>query len=460
MDNTTNEIKTYRVPEENLATLRARFEKLTRKCNRAKIEAPVMTVGAFEDIVYEENTGDFDPYTGKAIVVTKFRRVYSVSLASNGRPKINGYEFAAVISPVTDEQGAQIGNVLRHVPGFDKAELPATLRDAQNYCDHCKTSRRRLETFVIWSETTGFRQIGRNCLANYLGLTDPDRLCSIAEMLINAADLLGMAEDEGFGGGGYRVERIALDDLLATGAAAIRLYGWLSGKAAREFDKQSTAALVRSWVFAGPTARKQFEHQIIPNEADKALAAATLDWMGTLSLMSENDYLYTLALLAKSVSVEPKNFGFAVSAIAAYSREKEFEIRRNKRIESDSKSEFMGTVGKRAKFENATVEFTTTFETEYGTTTMYKMRVGENVVVYFGQNLYWNQGDVVSFEAFVKNHERRVDKYNPEGMNQTMVNRVKTFEEIEEAAKAKAAKKVADKAAKEFAKFFRTIAWG
>ncbi len=404
-------MKTYQIPESNLSTLQFRMAKLVRRCTRIKVEPPVLTVGTFEDIPYKNDAG-FD----------RIRRVYDVTLESAGRPKIDGYEFIGVLSPVSDESGKVLGNVLRAVPGAS-VTVEQKFRAAADYCDHCKTSRRRLETFIITDGTTQ-RQIGRNCLANYLGLTNPDTLATIAEILIDADELAGMAEGEGESFGGRVQERVSLDEVLLVAASAIRLYGWLSNKSAQEFEKTSTSSRVRDWVFGGPRTREQFEHKLVANDEDKTLAANTYEWLQTLPTDSQDDYRYNLALLAKSVSVTGKNFGIAVSAINAYSKEKEFEIRRNARIEADSKSEFMGAVGERITIENALILYTTTFETKYGVTHFFKFKAGDNVLVYFASNPMWEQGETIPvMTARIKAHENRVDNYNPQGVKQTIITR-------------------------------------
>lgn len=402
---------TYQVPEQNLEKLRAQMDKLTRRCNRAKIAAPVLTVGDYVEKEYTKRN-EFDED------VKLVRRIYAVTLVSEGRPKINGYEFAAVLSPVADEQGNLLGNVMRPVPGFE-GDIPERFRNADNYCDHCRTHRRRLETFVIANEG-GFRQIGRNCLAYYLGLTDPETLAQLAQILIDAHDLAGMAEDEGFAGGGSSyMDRYLMSEVLEVAASSIRQYGWLSGKSAREFDKTSTAQRVRDWMFGGPRVRENFEHKLIVIEEDKALVAETIEWLGTIDTNTTDDYMFNLSLLSRATAVRSKDFGIAVSAISAYSREKERMIRRNARIESDKNSQFIAQVGDRVVFENVTVLYTTTFESQFGVTHFYKMKQGENLVVYFASNdMGWNQGDVVAkFTARVKAHEVR------EEIKQTVITR-------------------------------------
>lgn len=416
----------YRIPEANLELLKQRLAKISRRCHRIKIEPPVLTIGQHEDVEYTHR----DEIMGDS---KRVRRYFPVTLDSVERPKIDGFEFAAVISPVNDEDGKLLGNVLRMVPGFTGA-LPERYRQATNHCDHCNTDRRRLETFVI-ANPDGFKQVGRNCLANYLGLTNPHMLAEIAQMLIDANDLCSMSESDGFGSGASVPERVPVDEVLQIAASAIRQYGWLSGASAKQYEKQSTAQRVREWVFGNKKTRDQFEHPLTVIEADKTLAAETEAWLETLTQTNQaDDYRYNLSLLAQATSVTGKNFGILVSAINAYSKEKEREIRRNQRFQEDKNSQFVGQVGERMTFENLTVVYTTTFERDnnfgYGQPTVthfYKIKdAAGNLIVYFASNdMGWEQGAVIpKLVARVKKHEDRPDKNDPTNtVKQTVITR-------------------------------------
>lgn len=400
-------LNTYKVPEANLPQLKARLAKLAKRCARIKVQAPVLTVGEFEERRWTDPVTELDRIT----------RIYTVTLDAPEKPCIEGFTFVGTIAPVTDEAGSLLGNVLRMVPGN---EAPQAYRNATNRCDHCNTYRNRLETFLIQAADGSYKQIGRNCLANYISLGNPHAMAELAQVLIDAADLCTMAEDEdgGFGGGTHHVERVALDDVLAIAASAIRLYGWRSNAVAREYNTTSTSMRVSDWVFGGPKERETFEHKLVVVEADTKLAEETMEWLGTLG-EPENDYLYNLSLLAKAVSVTNKNFGIACSAINAYSRAKEREIRRNKAKESDINSQYIAQPGERLDFE-ALVVYSTIFESDWGKTNFYKMKQGDNVVVYFASTpMGWDQGETVKFKATVKKHELR------EGIKQTVVTRAK-----------------------------------
>lgn len=401
---------TYKVPEQNFETLQARLAKLAHRCDRINVTAPTLTVEHVIEEMQKPVEAGLEP--------TKVLRFFIVTLEGEN-PKIGGYEFIGTISPVTDEAGALLGNILKMIPGN---EAPAQFREAKNYCDHCKTERRRNETFIIKS-ADGFRQIGRNCLANYLGLGDPHSMAELAQILIDAAELCELSEDgERDGFRSYVPERVPLEDVLITAAAAIRLYGWLSNKSAKEFDRISTSNRVNSWMLGGKKTRDEFEHPLIPTDADKTLAANTGAWLETLG-SPDNDYLFNLSLLAKSVSITSRNFGIAVSAINAYSRAMEVEIRRNKRIADGAKSQYVGTEGERLDFE-ALVVYTKSIEREgysyydSGISYLYKMVQNDNVITYFSsRDLGWEQGATVKFKATVKKHEEY------EGVKQTIVTR-------------------------------------
>lgn len=389
---------TYKVPESNLEVLKARIAKLARRCKRNQIAAPSLNVTGHKDV----------PYTHDGI--QKVRRYFTVELESNGRPKIEGFEFAAVISPVLDESGALLGNVLRMVPGFEGA-VPDRFRAATSACEHCNTNRYRLETFVIVSNNE-FKQVGRNCLAAYLGMVDPAMYAEWAQILIDAADLCGMSEDDRDEyGGGSGIARLYVLDVLQTAASAIRNYGWLSRKSAQEFSKSSTSDRVRNWIMGNQKDRDNFEHKLDVTAEDAQLAQDTLEYLQGLTAAT-SDYEMNLHLLSRAESITAKNLGILVSAISAYSRAKEKQIRRNARIESDKNSVHVGVVGERIIFAGVTLLYTQQFDGDYGVSTLYKMRSVEgNILVWFGsgRNPFGvEQGDVIpEFKGTIKAHETR-----------------------------------------------------
>jgi hypothetical protein len=244
-DETTNEPRTtFRVPESNLSKLQERIGKLAKRAVKLNCEPPVLTVGERETVEYRDEDG-----------FAKIRHYFSVEVKGTA-PKLNGWEFVAVLQPVADEDGKELGNILRNVPGCEHS-VPENYRAAESRCEHCNTWRRRNETFVLRSDAGVWKQVGRNCLADFLGHASPERYAAMAEILFDAADLAGLAEDEDWEGGHRHINRFAAEEVLAVASTAVRTVGWTSRKVAREFQKsKATADLVSGWFYGGPKERK------------------------------------------------------------------------------------------------------------------------------------------------------------------------------------------------------------
>lgn len=425
-----NENKIYEVPEQNFSVLQQRIAKLAKRAAKLSVSAPILTV---VDTFTREIKKHED-----ILPVTVIRTYYKITIAGEA-PKIAGWSFAAVLEPLADENGTSVGNILRVVPGFDSS-IPERYRTAGNNCDHCHTERRRNETFVLVSDSGEWKQVGRNCLRDFLGHVDPNTYAAWAEILIDAADLAGMAEDEGFGGGRGEEHRYVAEEILALGASCIRLYGFVSNKTAREFNKQSTSSAVTEWIYASRESRAKWKHPLEVIESDKEQAAQVFDWMRSLANRPDlNDYFYNLMVLGKGATFTSRNFGLAISAISVWAKEQEREINRRKRFAADLNSQFMGEVKVRGTFENLTLVYTQRFENDFGVSTMYKFKSSEgNVLVWFTSGIFelprYNAteqkisrseivvGDVVNLTAMVKAHEER------DGVKQTKLTRAAIYE--------------------------------
>ena len=99
------------------------------------------------------------------------------------------------------------------------------------------------------------------------------------------------------------------------------------------------------------------------------------------------------------------------------------ELAKTAQREIDLQSAHVAVVGKRADFE-AVVDFSTSFETIYGTSYIYGLRdAGGNILIIKGSTpVQISKGQKVKFAAFVKAHGER------DGVKQTLLNRVKIKE--------------------------------
>ena len=410
----------YQIPEENLSKLTEQIQKLQRRAAKLNVGTIIFTLLDYKEVEYMKNG------------FPRIRRIHNVEI-EGAAPKIAGWIFVATLEPVEDEDGKSLGNILRTVPGTDFS-IPDRYRNAGNNCDHCHTNRRRNDTFILASDAgvesglikvPEFKQVGRNCLRDFLGHQSPEAYATMAQILIDAAALGELAEDEGFGGGTRQLERFEAEEFLALAACTIRTYGFRSNKTAQEFGGQSTSSLINEWLNANAeTRKKNFKEPLIVNDTDKQQAIEVYVWLQALGQRDTagNDYLYNLSLLGQGATFTSRNFGLAVSAIPTWAKEQEREINRKKRFAKDLNSQYIGSIGERIVF-TATVVYTNVYESDFGKSYFYKMKTDEgNVLGYFAsQNMGWETGIKVTLKGTVKKQQDR------QGVKTTTVTRCALF---------------------------------
>jgi hypothetical protein len=429
----------YKVPERNLSLLQARIAKLAKRATKLHSEPIALNVLGYTD--HKREATEFR--------LAQIVRIYDVTV-SGPAPRINGWEFIAVLEPIASESGEVLGNLLRNVPNASKP-LPESYRTAGNHCDHCNAARRRNETFVLANESGDYKQVGRQCLRDFLGHASPEMYANLAQILLDCAAMCSDSEDEDWGGGGGRgASRYITEEVLTLAACSIRLEGWRSATAARERGGESTSGAVACWIDASAESQKKWKNPLHASGGDRETAKAVCEWLSTLESRAElNDYFYNLSLLGQGATITCKSFGLACSAIPTYLREMEREINRRKRMEEDSNSVYVGEVGTRIKI-TATLVHTTDLESDFGVTHLYKFKdESGNVLMWFASSIYWNpltgqdiaMGDTIVLDASIKKHEEY------KGIKQTMITRAKAWvspEEKKAAAKTRKAERVAE----------------
>lgn len=312
-------------------------------------------------------------------------------------------------------------NLTKAVPGAKQHDL-RLFADRGSVCDHCHAERNRKETFVI--ERTdqpgyGLRQVGRQCLADYLGIS-PERALGQIEVvreLLDEEDWQGDRQILGF----------HLGFFLQHAAALIRTDGWRSRTTAREQGRSATADLVFTNIHNERDKRKGNHGEPLWVDRiaeDKALAEKVKAWVLALNDRTDLDnYLANLAQIGQNDYVTTKSSGFAASAIVAYQKEIEQEIKRAaKRKESAG---YVGTVGKREHFV-ATLVRSHGFENEWGVQFIHKFIDAEGHILVWKTATELTDGKY-ALRATVKAHE----EYAKTGELQTVITRA-IFSKLEE----------------------------
>ena len=424
-----DEKTTHEVPRWGLATLEKKVAKLNKRAN--KIGCPEMTVKVVREWDDKEMVPGVSYHIDGAMDWSgRYIKMFEVELEGDA-PKINGWQFLAAITHMP------AGNIIRQTPVAIEEEIPVDkkYRDAASDCDHCKTHRKRHNTFIVKSEETGeTKQVGSSCLVDFLGHSSPDLYLYHAKMLDEVEELF----ESGFAGGvdDFKQLDVSLSRYLQHVSQFILEDGFTSRGAAYENPELAATADLASYNMNPPSNLAKGSIKTVSDQA-KELAKKTVAWGQKLSEQdNKNDYIHNLSVIFKSDNVSYKELGLAASAVYAYQKEITKEIK--KELEKPViPSEFFGEPKKREDF-TLTLVSTKDWDSDYGTTFFHSfMDASGNVAVWFGStpllvvdekgnNCYIEDGEKVRVKATVKEHS----EYND--VKQTVLTRVKGLELIKE----------------------------
>ena len=389
-------VRTWTVLDDNTPTIRKLVDRLNRKALKHGLESFTMHMGD-SSLVKDDN--GIDVYVMREVTII------------GDTPRMNGWQFVATI-----QHAGEAGNIIRAVPTLDESlTIPEAYRTADTACDHCKYTRRRNDTFLVQSETEGFRQIGRNCLADFVGSDAVNNKMILAEMWSLISDGCEGASEYGYGRG---EERFDLEELVAFAAQIVIKDGWVSRSKTEVLGKPATADLTLS---AMDKARRKGDSTLYPSEEAVQLAKAALAWAPSwiereLARNQSADYVWNMSIVLASPYVTLRGVGLAVSVLGAYQRDQEIRLKQ----ERENVSRHIGTVGERRTFD-LTVKAFRVLEGNYGATTLITYTdADDNVLKWFASGFHEvNPGDTVRLTATIKAHS----EYN--GVRETNITRAK-----------------------------------
>ena len=396
--------KSFWIPEERLHGLKDKIDKLAKRAAKLGCGSISYVVGETQ---YRKRSGAESNKVDAFVAVT----------VTGTSPRLGGWSFAATI----EHLGAD-GNLIRARPDA-KIDL-AAYRTAAQVCDHCKTTRRRTETYVVQHEDGRIARVGSNCLRDFLGHKDPQAVASMFQYILDAFGAADAEESYGSGGGASRY--FDLGEYLAYVAEMIIRVGYVSSAQARERESDSTAGMALSAMFAKPT---KDNPKIYPSDtacdfATRALAYAKQEFAAKADAGEEmSDYGWNISVLVRRDVTDYRSAGLAASIIRAYQKTIEREAERAARNNT-----FFGTVGKREEFKGLRLVKVRDAESQFGVTHIHRFLTPEGrLAVWFSSGARLQEGRVYDLKATVKKHELRTWKDTSE--NQTVLTRAKVVAE-------------------------------
>ena len=336
---TTETPTIYKIPAVNFPRLEAEVAKMNRKAERletapVKLETHGQEVHTLED----------------GLLGSEYTETYFLCTIEGDAPQLEGYILVAEIRPVEDDDE----NVIREVPG---QRCPKQFRTTAMDCDHCQKKARRKSIFIVKNEFGEFVRVGRTCLQDYLGGTNPESLIKRAEYMMDFERLAKDASDPEWGKQAITKSAplaVPINRFVIACAVIIRKLGWVSKTQAWEQGgARSTASI--AWDICVnhhlPAVREMVEKEELKASGKESLEAAqAIEWAeGIDPENAKNTYLHDLGVCCRQAYVTWDRAGYVGSLINAYRRHlSDLEAEKNAAIESSS--EYQGKVGERADF--------------------------------------------------------------------------------------------------------------
>lgn len=381
----------FRIPEQNIEYLEEKIAELNKRAKRLHVSPITIKTLDVERVEHDEEVDLF----------------YHVQI-SGETPRINGWQFVAVIEHLDE------GNLVHAVPDMLQDGELITYRNATPLCEHCKTTRLRNNTYVLKNEQCIYKQVGRQCLVDFLGHEDPMAVAYDAQFIAEACELAEECIDDEFMSGGSS-KKIDTEYFLRWVHMSMRATGWCP----RSKAGYGTTATVDDALYCMDKYKK-YHSGSAPTEQDREATKKALEWIRESSDWDPmNDFLYGLHIICKSSIIHIKHTAIAAALFIAYNKAMEKERER----QAAMTSEWQGEVGEKTVF---TLKCDSVFYQEscYGrratTTSIYKLSDSQgNRFTWFSSNDVLEVGNTYTLKGSIKAH----DEYK--GVKQTVLTRCK-----------------------------------
>lgn len=403
------------IPIVNIPRLTDAIEAMNKKAHKLGCNPIIMTLGPITPGKPPANNPTGQPSES-----------YQEVTIDGLTPMFSGWSLVATIEPRDNGE-----MMIREVPGQSCPESFRTTTVGR--CDHCNAQRRRSMMIVVKNEAGEHKQLGRQCVADFLGGVSPDELLARMSWIAELEE----AKTSSRGGlkGNLVVETL---DFLTAVCAAVEVHGWMAKSQCSEWQ---TPTVSRAWgvfqvVCNGeiPSAEVR-EYLKEHGDAMRAKAAMVMAW--ARGLTGGNGYEYALGVAARQDVVQHKDGGILASAVSGYDRVTTQEIQNKIAAERAARnavkaivSQHVGEVGTRSEFHGLTVAMVRLIDSDYGVRSVIKF-VDEagNVLIWFATGATeLEKGQTLSIKATVKEHSEY------QGVKQTIVTRAKVLAAVAVAA--------------------------
>lgn len=399
------------IPADSYPLVLEKINALNKRAAKLKVP-PVqlqITGEIFKDM---RKDPDLDPYGDTPKRQMKFFKVKVIGES----PKLAGWKFIATI------EHKDAGNIIRAVPGQEDNQQIRQFYDADpDYCDWCKTRRHRVDTFLVQNEQGEMRQIGRNCLTNFLGGVDPKAIIWYFRFRSGIGEIINDVEERM--SGRRREEYFTPESVLAVALRVARKFGYVTSAKAQETGALSTTSTVRDLfrkAFARYTTLEDWEKECIKSDAASTQKAKEMvEWFKSLPEKEReaNNFMHSLNVLLNSQQISGRDLGYVIALIPTYQRAQEQKLKATSKT-----NEWIGVPGQKLPPTRITVTGTQDIASDYGSKQLVRMEddQGHTIIWWNSSSQRMDQGKQYTITGgTVKKH----DEFR--GVKQTVLTRAK-----------------------------------
>lgn len=356
-----------------------------------------------------------DPYV---IENTDKRTFQVVDVDVDGEYKIPGWKFIASLEWLPEANT----NLVKSVE--PACTVPVEYLSSTR-CEHCHSNRERIYTVVIFNEETKeFKQVGRQCVKDYIG-ADVESYLSYLSLFTSMTDWLNSLPKEPKNS---QDNLFKVDDVLAQTVEEVAHCGYVSQKTISNwFDTNGYdceyCPLVKTstnvyHIMNETTGEGSYELVRPAYAVTEDTIKKVEEIKSFVSQLEDTDeYTHNIKALLQTSYIDNKSLGLVVSSVGYYLRETAARAEAQKEAVSD----YVGNIGEKIEFiSKPTV--VNTVETEFGVSRLYKFTDHGNVIMW-STGKYLDPDIEYKIKATIKEHSTF------RSVKQTFVTRGKVLEE-------------------------------
>ena len=377
----------YAILEGNMERLMSKVKRIQNKCRKYGCDFHFAEVG---EEFREVKMSDGSVKTYRFVIVE-----------AEGVAEINGWKFIASV------EHTEKGNIISKACDV---EVPARYYTTTPICEHCMSRRYRKDTFIIMNMETGeFKQVGRNCLADYTHGMSVEGVAAYASLF---DEIIGAGEPIDGVGGGYTTYIDSMD-ILMYAAEVVRHFGYVKSDGFARGTSDRVVAYYgvdHGWYnrFGESDYRKQLQSEMeechfnADSDEAKSLVEDALKWLDGQD--ESNNYMHNLKTVCALKWCAVRHVGLLSSLFPAFNKALEREAKKAKAAEDAKKSNWVGDI--KGKVEVAVHDFkaVASWDTQWGVTRIYKFTDDSGNVFVWKTSNWVDDDKVEKIVGTVKDH--------------------------------------------------------